>query len=132
MKNLVLMAAFLFSTSVFAEGFRAFECEVTRLTKNQNEELSLKSNSKLTFVEKSRSWSLNVEELEIGSHDQYGPAMKYETELVGKSEVGYFFYLDLSLEYELDIDVKTLDAKLFWWGLGERVKLADLACRLEQ
>lgn len=132
MKNLALIAAFLFSSSVFADGFRAFECGVTHLTKTQNEELNLKSNSQLTFVEKSRSWSLRVEDLDIGSHDQHGPAMKYETELVGKTEVGYFFYLDLSLEYELDIDVKTLDAKLFWWGLGERVKLADLACTLEQ
>lgn len=131
MKNLALIAAFLFSTSVFADGFRAFECEVTHLTKTQNEELVLKANTALTFVEKSRSWSLNVENLDMSSHDHDGPAMHLETDLVGKTEVGYFFYMDMSLEYELDIDVKTLEAKLYWWGLGERVKLANLACNLE-
>ena len=51
--------------------------------------------------------------------------MHYESDSVSKTEVGYFFYLDLSLEYELDIDVKTLEAKLFWWGLGERIELLD-------
>ena len=132
MKNLALITAFLFSTSVFADAFRAFECDVTRLTKTQNEELSLTSNSALTFVEKSKSWSLNVENLQISSFDLNGPAMHYESESVSKTEVGYFFYLDLSLEYELDIDVKTLEAKLFWWGTGERIKLANLACTLER
>lgn len=131
MKNLVLIAAFLFSGTVFADGFRAFECEVKHLTKTQTEELSLKSNSMLTFVEKSRSWSLGVENLQLSSSDRNGPAMHYESDTVSDSEVGYFFYLDLSLEYELDIDVNTLDAKLYWWGLGERVKLADLSCSLE-
>lgn len=125
------MTAFLFSTTVFAEGFRAFECDVTNLTKTQNEELNLKSNSSLTFVEKHKSWSLDVENLQMSSFDLNGPAMHYESDSVSKSEVGYFFYLDLSLEYELVIDVKTLKAKLFWWGLGERVKLANLACTLQ-
>lgn len=131
MKNLALIAAFLFSSSVFADGFRAFECEVTHLTKTQTEDLNLKSNSALTFVEKSRSWTLNVENLQMSSFNHDGPAMHYESDSVSKTEVGYFFYLDMSLEYELDIDVKTLEAKLYWWGLGERVKLADLACTLE-
>ena len=132
MKNLALIAAFLFSTSVFADGFRAFECDVTHLTKTQNEELNLKSDSTLTFVEKNRSWSLNVENIQMSSFDLDGPAMHYESDSVSKTEVGYFFYLDLSLEYELDIDVKTLEAKLFWWGLGERIELANLACSLER
>ena len=132
MKNLALIAAFLFSTSVFADGFRAFECDVTHLTKTQNEELNLKSDSTLSFVEKNRSWSLNVENIQLSSFDLDGPAMHYESDSVSKTEVGYFFYLDLSLEYELDIDVKTLEAKLFWWGLGERIELANLACSLER
>ena len=132
MKNLALIAAFLFSTSVFADGFRAFECDVTHLTKTQNEELNLKSDSTLTFVEKNRSWSLNVENIQMSSFDLDGPAMHYESDSVSKTEVGYFFYLDLSLEYELDIDVKTLEAKLYWWGLGERIELANLACSLER
>ena len=132
MKNLALIAAFLFSTSVFADGFRAFECDVTHLTKTQNEELSLKYNSALSFVEKNRSWSLSVANLEMSSFDLDGPAMHYESDSVSKNEVGYFFYSDLSLEYELDIDVKTLEAKLFWWGLGERIELAGLACTLER
>ncbi len=130
MKNLALIATFLFSTSVFADGFRAFECDVTHLTKTQNEELNLKSDSTLIFVEKSRSWSLDVGNFQMSSSDLNGPAMHYESDSVSKTEVGYFFYLDLSLEYELNIDVKTLEAKLFWWGLGERVKLANLECRL--
>ena len=132
MKNLALIAAFLFSTSVFADGFRAFECDVTHLTKTQNEELNLKSDSTLSFVEKNRSWSLNVENIQLSSFDLDGPAMHYESDSVSKTEVGYFFYLDLSLEYELDIDVKTLEAKLYWWGLGERIELANLACSLER
>lgn len=134
MKHLVLIATLLFSTASFAEGFRAFECEVTKLTKTTDkpEDLNLKSNSTLTLVEKVRSWSLSVADLELSSYDQTGPAMSYETESVSKTEVGYFFYVDGSLEYELDIDVKTLKAKLFWWGLGEQVKLADLACTLER
>ena len=132
MKNLALIAAFLFSTSVFADGFRAFECDVTHLTKTQNEELNLTSNSALTFIEKNHSWSLNVENLQLSSFDLDGPAMHYESDSVSKTEVGYFFYLDLSLEYELVIDVKTLEAKLYSWGLGERIELASLACTLEK
>lgn len=131
MKKLTLIAAFLFSTSVFAEAFRAFECDVTHLTKTQNEELNLTSNSSLTFIEKNRSWSLEVENLKLSSYDLNGPAMHYESDSVSKTEVGYFFYSDLSLEYQLDIDVKTLKAKLYWWGLGERIKLANLACTLQ-
>lgn len=130
MKISVAAICFLFAVSCFAKN-RSFDCQVTKL---QNaavqglEDLNLDQNSTVSLVHGAKESSFQIGDLVIDNHDMTGPALVIKSSMESASVVQYVIYIDGSLEYEMNVNVYNLKTELFWWGLGEKMKLASLSC----
>lgn len=131
MKSIVFAATLLVSSFAFA-GQRVFDCSATQLSNNPeiSEDLNIKNNPTVLLIEGKDRWSLNVGDVSLNSLDNNGPALWKEAVSESATVVRYDFWVEASYEFELAISVVDHSAKLYWWGLGERLHVGDFACEV--
>ncbi|WII70904.1 hypothetical protein QJS83_10570 [Bdellovibrio sp. 22V] len=131
MKTIVFAIAMLASSLSFA-GQRVFDCSATKLSTSKDlsfSEINIQQNPQVLFIDGTYNWSLQVGDVSLQTVDSNGPALWKESSST-KNTVRYDFWVEGSYEYELRINVKDHTAKVYWWGLGERVEVGTFACEV--
>ncbi|MDG0817385.1 hypothetical protein [Bdellovibrio svalbardensis] len=131
MKSVVFTLVMLFSAISFADE-RVFDCTATALSRNSErpEDTNIDKNPNIIFRQGLKQWSLQVGDLLLNTRDAKGPALAMEAGAATATLVRYDFWVEASYEYEFVVSVKDHSAKLFWWGLGERVHVGNFQCEV--
>ena len=131
MKTLIFAFAMLFASLSFADE-RIFDCSAIRLAKSADipAELGLTDKPTVLFRQSLKNWSLQVGNTYLDTRDNNGPALALDTKSSNATTVQYVFSVEASTEFELQVSVVTHNAKVYYWGLGERTFLGDFSCEI--
>lgn len=136
--NTTILVFFLFSTHLFAQDSsdlapiqRVQDCRLIEAggATEQINELTLFKQPYLILIEKeNKNWILRIGSLHLDTTDEKGPALKFESQLLDQYIVNYDVWVDGSYEYQIQFDLNSETAQLFWWGTGEQNSIGKFAC----
>ena len=131
MKTFIFAFAMLFASLSFADE-RVFDCSAIRLAKNADipAELGLQEKPTVLFRHGLKNWSLQVGQIYLDTRNNNGPALTLDTKSSNATTVQYLVSIDASVGFELQVSVVTHNAKVYYWGLGERTFLGDFSCEI--
>ncbi|MBO9668540.1 MAG: hypothetical protein J7501_17210, partial [Bdellovibrio sp.] len=89
--------------------------------------LNITNNPNVLFRHGLKQWSLRVGDLLLDTRDLNGPALALDVDST-PTTVSYTFSVEASSEYELEVSVVDYSAKLYYWGLGEKIPVGKFTC----
>lgn len=128
--KLLISFSIVFSALAASAQERVFDCSAIKLSQQsvRPEGSNIDQHSQVVLRQKSKQVSLQVGDLFFETQDSQGPAVVMKSSLENQNLVRYDFWIDGSYEYEMAVNLQNHKAKVFWWGLGERVLLGDFQC----